>query len=212
MREPGNSDRGEQLFNGPLFRARGSAAGGLYTTARAYAAVLGCLLAGGSAPGGAILARETVDEYLAPQLGELPGEVAGVGTWDALAWGLGFDVRGTREPHWTGSALSASASSHFGAAGTLAWLDRELGAGLVVLANRGTYSGWWRGAGGWGDISAAVRDAQRSSRCCAACRCRRPRSRSPRSGAASCRSSSSQPRFGAPVTYQRQPLSARIIP
>ena len=70
---------------------------------------------GGSAPGGAILARETVDEYLAPQLGELPGEVAGVGKWDALAWGLGFDVRGTREPHWTGTALSASASSHFGA-------------------------------------------------------------------------------------------------
>jgi len=65
-------------------------------------------------------------------------------------------VRGRRQPHWAGSALSATASTHFGASGSLAWLDRERGLGLVALANRGTYSGWWARDGGWADLTAAV--------------------------------------------------------
>ena len=90
--------------------------------------------------GRALLARETVEEMLAPQFGPLPGGVGGVGEWPDLCWGLGFDVRGRREPHWSGTTLSARAASHFGASGTLAWLDPERGVGLVALANRGTYS------------------------------------------------------------------------
>ena len=53
--------------------------------------------------GGALLAQETVDEMLAPQFGPLPGGVNGVGEWPDLCWGLGFDVRGEREPHWAGA-------------------------------------------------------------------------------------------------------------
>ena len=90
-----------------------------------------------AAEGGALLAAETVEEMLAPQFGPLPGGVNGVGEWPDLCWGLGFDVRGHREPHWSGTALSARAASHFGASGTLAWLDPERGIGLVALANRG---------------------------------------------------------------------------
>ena len=63
---------------------------------------------------------------------------------------------GTREPHWTGDALTATANTHFGSSGTLAWIDRERGLGLVVLASRSSYSGWWSRAGGWADLSAAV--------------------------------------------------------
>ena len=40
------------------------------------------------------------------------------------------------------------------ASGTLAWLDPERGLGLVALANRGTYAGWWREP--WADLGAAV--------------------------------------------------------
>ena len=42
---------------------------------------------------------------LAPQFGPLPGGVNGVGEWPNLCWGLGFDVRGQREPHWAGPSL-----------------------------------------------------------------------------------------------------------
>ena len=98
--------------------------------------------------------RETVDEMLAPQFGPLPGGVGGVGEWPDLCWGLGFDVRGRREPHWAGASLSERGASHFGASGTLAWLDPERGLGLVALANRGSYSGWWREP--WAALGAAV--------------------------------------------------------
>ena len=99
---------------------------------------------------------ETVDEMLSTQFGELPGTVEALATWDACPWGLGLDVRGTREPHWTGDALTATANTHFGSSGTLAWIDRERGLGLVALASRSSYSGWWSRAGGWADLSAAV--------------------------------------------------------
>jgi CubicO group peptidase (beta-lactamase class C family) len=156
VREPGLDAPGEELFNGAAFRRRGPAAGGAFATARAYGTFLTCLLRHGAAEGGAVLAPETVDEMLACQFGELPGEVEGVGRWARLCWGLGLDVRGTREPHWTGDSLSPSAASHFGASGTLAWLDPTRDLGLVALANRGTYGGWWARRGGWADLTAGV--------------------------------------------------------
>ena len=143
VQEPGTYSGGE-YFNSTAFRRGERAAGGAYATAEGYGRLLTCLLARGVTAHGSLLADETVEEMLACQFGELPGTVPGVGSWSNLAWGLGFDVRGSRTPHWTGSVLSARASSHFGASGTLAWLDPEFGLGCVVLANRGSYSGWWR--------------------------------------------------------------------
>jgi CubicO group peptidase (beta-lactamase class C family) len=151
--QPGRYGEGE-LFNSERFRADAPPQGGAFATARAYGAFLTCLLARGDAGGHALLAPETVDEMLAPQFGPLPGGVDGVGEWPDLCWGLGFDVRGRREPHWAGPALGPRTASHFGASGTLAWLDPDRGLGLVALANRGSYSGWWREP--WAALGSAV--------------------------------------------------------
>jgi CubicO group peptidase (beta-lactamase class C family) len=156
VREPGLWMEGEPLFNGEAFRAAALAESGGFATVRAYAGFLTCLLDGGHASGGRLLARETVDDMLSTQFGELPGTVELLATWDACGWGLGLDVRGTREPHWTGDALTATANTHFGSSGTLAWIDRERGLGLVALASRSSYSGWWSRPGGWADLTAAV--------------------------------------------------------
>jgi CubicO group peptidase (beta-lactamase class C family) len=151
--QPGRYGDGE-LFNSQQFRSDAPPQAGAFASARAYGAFLSCLLSAGDAGGRALLVPETVDELLAPQFGPLPGGVGGVGEWPDLCWGLGFDVRGRREPHWAGAALSERAASHFGASGTLAWLDPERGLGLVALANRGTYAGWWREP--WAALGAAV--------------------------------------------------------
>jgi CubicO group peptidase (beta-lactamase class C family) len=156
VREPGIGDGGAQLFNSAAFRGAALAESGGYATARGYGRFLTFLLARGRAGASGPLAPETIDELLETQFGELPGEVAGVASWPACGWGLGLDVRGTREPHWTGDALTPTANTHFGSSGTLTFIDRERGIGLVALANRGTYSGWWSRAGGWADLSAAV--------------------------------------------------------
>ncbi len=129
VRQPGVWSDGQQFFNSPAFRAAELAESGGYATAIGYASFLRCLLDGGRAPGRALLASETVEDMLSTQFGELPGGVEGVTLWDACPWGLGLDVRGTREPHWTGDSLSPSANTHFGSSGTLAWIDRARGVG-----------------------------------------------------------------------------------
>ena len=149
---------------------------------------------------------------LATQFGELPGGVEAVTLWDACPWGLGLDVRGTREPHWTGDALTPSANTHFGSSGTLAWIDRERGLGLVVLASRGSYSGWWSGEGGWADLTAAVVASLQPAPLSAFALASTTSKSAPVIFPSACRSSSSKCGLLAPEMYQGEPLSARIIP
>ncbi|MCB0997669.1 MAG: beta-lactamase family protein [Acidimicrobiales bacterium] len=59
----------------------------------------------------------------APVFPGLRGVVPGVGSFDDCVWGLGFEIRGDKSPHWTGRRNSPQAFGHFGGAGTLLWVD-----------------------------------------------------------------------------------------
>jgi CubicO group peptidase (beta-lactamase class C family) len=138
VQEPGLVAPGVQLFNGPEWRRRGTAAGGAFATATAYSRVVQLLLAGG-AP---LLSAETGRDLVSIQW---PGLEGGLDSYPKLHcpdWGLGVNIRGTGDPHWCGDAVSPATLSHFGASGTLMWADPVAGRGLVCLANRSTYSGW----------------------------------------------------------------------
>ena len=76
-----------------------------------------------------------------PQYPELAGIVPGVGRFDPCPWGLGFEIRGSKSPHWTGDANSAATFGHFGGAGTMMWVDPEAGCGLVALTDR-SFDDW----------------------------------------------------------------------
>jgi CubicO group peptidase (beta-lactamase class C family) len=71
----------------------------------------------------------------------LKGLLPGVGTFDPLDWGLGFELRDGKEPHWTGTRNSAGTYGHFGGAGTFIWVDPVLDRGLVCLTDR-PYDAW----------------------------------------------------------------------
>ncbi|MET0143346.1 MAG: serine hydrolase domain-containing protein [Ilumatobacteraceae bacterium] len=71
-----------------------------------------------------------------PQYPDLAGIVPGVGQFDPCPWGLGFEIRGGKSPHWTGRHNSASTFGHFGGAGTMMWVDPDAGCGLVALTDR----------------------------------------------------------------------------
>jgi CubicO group peptidase (beta-lactamase class C family) len=150
--EPGMWRPGLQLFNSKEWRARGTAAGGAFATAAAYARVIQLLLARG-AP---LIAPETFEEMARPQFPGIPGGVESFQTWDKGDWGLGCDIRDAKEPHWLPRDCSPATLSHFGASGTLMWADPAPRVGLVCLANRGTYSGWMMQRGGWRELSSAV--------------------------------------------------------
>jgi CubicO group peptidase (beta-lactamase class C family) len=152
VREPGVWRAGTPLFNSRAWRERATAAGGAFATCAAYAAIVQLLLRQG-AP---LIAAETFAEFARVQFPGLAGGIESFATWERADWGLGCDIRDAKRPHWTGTRASAATLSHFGASGTLMWADPQAGAGLVCLANRGTYSGWMMRPGRWGDLSDRV--------------------------------------------------------
>ena len=87
-----------------------------------------------------LISARTARDAVRPQFPTLGGIVPGVGRFDTCPWGLGFEIRGDKSPHWTGTRNSAATFGHFGGAGTMLWLDPDIDAphvlGLVILADR----------------------------------------------------------------------------
>lgn len=83
-----------------------------------------------------LIHRSTLTTATTVQFPGLDGVLPGVGPQRPLDWGLGFELRDHKSPHWTGATNSPSTFGHFGGAGTLLWVDPDLDHGLVVLADR----------------------------------------------------------------------------
>lgn len=83
-----------------------------------------------------LLAPTTVAEAIAPVEPELTGVVPGFGHHDPCPWGLGFEIRGEKTPHWTGRSNSPRTFGHFGAAGTFLWVDPVAEVAAIALTDR----------------------------------------------------------------------------
>ncbi|HEY5886811.1 MAG TPA: serine hydrolase domain-containing protein [Acidimicrobiales bacterium] len=83
-----------------------------------------------------ILAAETVARATSVAFPGLAGVLPGVGRFDPLDWGLGFEVRDGKAPHWTGKANSPRTVGHFGGRGTFAWDDPDAEVTCVALSDR----------------------------------------------------------------------------
>ena len=66
----------------------------------------------------------------------LDGVLPGYGVQRPNDWGLGFEIRDAKSPHWTGARNSARTYGHFGQAGGFIWADPEAKLALVVLTDR----------------------------------------------------------------------------
>jgi len=66
----------------------------------------------------------------------LDGVLPGFGSQRPNDWGLGFELRAHKSPHWTGSANSPATFGHFGQSGTFLWVDPVADLALVVLTDR----------------------------------------------------------------------------
>ncbi|GFG68063.1 hypothetical protein MKUB_55530 [Mycobacterium kubicae] len=72
----------------------------------------------------------------AVQFPGLNGVLPGYGVQRPNDWGLGFEIRDGKTPHWTGARNSARTYGHFGQAGGFIWVDPEADLALVVLTDR----------------------------------------------------------------------------
>lgn len=84
----------------------------------------------------ALVSQQLHDEAVAVQFPGLDGVLPGFGVQRPNDWGLGFELRDGKSPHWTGSANSPRTFGHFGQSGTFLWVDPAADLGLVVLTDR----------------------------------------------------------------------------
>ena len=83
-----------------------------------------------------LVARETLAEATSVQFPGLAGVLPGWGRMEPNDWGLTFELRDQKSPHWTSSHNSPRTFGHFGAAGTFLWVDPELGVACGVLTDK----------------------------------------------------------------------------
>jgi CubicO group peptidase (beta-lactamase class C family) len=88
----------------------------------------------------------------------LAGVLPGFGRQDPLDWGLGFEVRDGKSPHWTGRRNSPATFGHFGRSGSFVWVDPEAGVACAALSGR-DFGPWAKDA--WPAFSDAVLDERR---------------------------------------------------
>ncbi len=71
----------------------------------------------------------------------LDGVLPGIGRFEPNDWGLGFELRDDKSPHWTGHRSSSATFGHFGATGSFLWVDPQ--ARLAAAALSGRIFGPW---------------------------------------------------------------------
>ena len=82
-----------------------------------------------------LVASETLAEATSVSFPGLAGVLPDFGRYEPLDWGLGFELRNAKEPHWTGSRNSQGTFGHFGGSGTFLWVDPEAGAACACLTD-----------------------------------------------------------------------------
>lgn len=100
-----------------------------------------------------LLHPSTLADATSVQFPGLRGVLPGFGAQDPNDWGLGFEIRGTKHPHWTGATNSPASFGHFGQSGTMFWVDPVARIGLVALSDR-DFDVW--AAEAWPRLSDAV--------------------------------------------------------
>ena len=83
-----------------------------------------------------LVAPELHTEATTVQFPGLNGVLPGFGSQRPNDWGLGFEIRAEKSPHWTGASNSPRTFGHFGQSGTFVWVDPSVELAFVVLTDR----------------------------------------------------------------------------
>ncbi|WP_156757538.1 serine hydrolase domain-containing protein [Actinokineospora pegani] len=83
------------------------------------------------------------------------GVLPGYGSQKPNDWGLGFEIKDGKAPHWTAEGNSPRTFGHFGQSGTFLWVDPQAGLACAALSDR-AFGPWAIEA--WPPFSQAVLD------------------------------------------------------
>jgi CubicO group peptidase (beta-lactamase class C family) len=88
-----------------------------------------------------LVSAETLAEATTVAFPGLVGVLPGFGRQEPNDWGLGFELRDRKSPHWTGARNSERTFGHFGRSGTFLWVDPEPRVALACLTDL-TFGDW----------------------------------------------------------------------
>ena len=111
-------------------RLGGSPAWGAYGPLSDLMALAGELLAP------KLISPETLALATRVAFPNLDGVLPGYGMQRPNDWGLGFELRDGKSPHWTGAANSLATFGHFGQTGSFLWVDPVANLACASLADR----------------------------------------------------------------------------
>jgi CubicO group peptidase (beta-lactamase class C family) len=103
-----------------------------------------------------LIAPETLAEATSTQFPGLAGVLPGFGRMEPNDWGLGFELKDAKVPHWTGTQNSPRTFGHFGSkegTATFLWIDPEARFACAALADI-SFGDWAKEA--WPRLSDAV--------------------------------------------------------
>jgi CubicO group peptidase (beta-lactamase class C family) len=109
---------------------RGSPAGAVWST------VADLLTFSRELLGPTLVSAETLAEATRPQFPDLAGVLPDLGRFDPNPWGLTFEIRDDKQPHWTGRGNSPETYGHFGGSGSFLWVDPRARLATVAVAER----------------------------------------------------------------------------
>lgn len=66
----------------------------------------------------------------------ISGILPGYGRQSHNDWGLGFEIRDHKDPHWTGASFSPRTFGHFGQSGSFVWVDPTIRTAGIFLGER----------------------------------------------------------------------------
>jgi len=95
----------------------------------------------------------TLAEATSEQFPGLAGVIPGLGRYDPNPWGLTFELKDGKAPHWTAPGGSPRTFGHFGGSGTFLWVDPDARLACVVLTDR-QFGPW--AAPLWSSVSETV--------------------------------------------------------
>jgi CubicO group peptidase (beta-lactamase class C family) len=100
-----------------------------------------------------LVAPETLAEATSVAFPGLAGVIPELGRFEPNDWGLGFELRNSKSPHWTGTRNSQRTFGHFGGSGSFLWVDPDAGAACASLSDL-DFGDWAKDA--WPRLSDAV--------------------------------------------------------
>ena len=80
-----------------------------------------------------LISTELWREATSVQFPGLDGILPGYGRQQPNDWGLGFEIRDGKSPHWTGERSSPRTVGHFGQSGSFLWVDPDAGLTAAFL-------------------------------------------------------------------------------